>query len=200
MPAPGPSRAALPWRCDSTSRDRLGVAGIPRQIHVSCRARPDRAEWCSAPGTALLETATGNRPHPAGPTPARFRPLTPAKGHTISAKLFVGNLNFSTTQAEIETLFTAVGDVAEVFLPVDRSTGQPRGFAFVTFSDPSVVPEAISRFDGYELQGRMLKVNEARDREPRAADGFRSFDNNAQFKRPKPKGSRRGLRGRKRGF
>ena len=109
---------------------------------------------------------------------------------------------FSTTQAELEALFGQVGDINEVFLPVDRATGQPRGFAFVEFSDPSVVAEAISRFDGTELQGRALKVNEARERAPRPPGGgfTPSFDDPPRFKPGKPKGSRRGLRGRKRGF
>ena len=57
-------------------------------------------------------------------------------------------------------------------MPIDRATGQPRGFAFVEFSDASVVQEAISKFDGTELQGRMLKVNEARDRAPRPRGDF----------------------------
>ncbi len=134
-------------------------------------------------------------------TPVSFA----SKGDVISAKVFVGNLNFSTTQAELETLFATVGDVTEVFLPIDRATGQPRGFAFVEFGDASVIPEAISRFDGTELQGRMLKVNEARERAPRApGGGFGGgidFGADApRFKPGKPKGSRRGVRGRKRGF
>lgn len=99
-------------------------------------------------------------------------------------------------------MFAEVGEVNEVFLPIDRATGQPRGFAFVEFSDASVVAEAITRFDGADLQGRALKVNEARDRAPRPAGGgfTPSFNDAPRFKPGKPKGSRRGLRGRKRGF
>ena len=96
-----------------------------------------------------------------------------------------------------------MGDVSEVFLPVDRATGQPRGFAFVEFSDASVVPAAISRFDGTELQGRTLKVNEARERAPRPPADFGPppfIDDGPRFRPAKPKGSRRGIRGRKRGF
>lgn len=125
--------------------------------------------------------------------------------------MFVGNLNFSTTQAELETLFGQVGEVSEVFLPIDRATGQPRGFAFVQFRDASVVSEAISKFHGAELQGRPLKVNEARERSPRPfvprSDSFggppppRDLNvDDFRGKPAKPKGSRRGLRGRKRGF
>ena len=147
----------------------------------------------------------------------------------IPAKVFVGNLNFRSTQAEIATLFASVGDVTGVVLPVDRATGRPRGFAFVEFRDASVIPAAISRFDGTELGGRPLRVNEAQERAPRPPGSFgRDFDDGPRFSpdvdatepfrpdvdggsrfRPdlnagpqpgKPKGSRRGIRGRKRGF
>ena len=99
-----------------------------------------------------------------------------------------------------------MGEVNEVFVPIDRATGQPRGFAFVEFNDSSVIPAAIAKFDGKELQGRMLKVNEARERAPRPrppGGGFGpdpGFDDARGFKAAKPKGSRRGLRGKKRGF
>ncbi len=88
-------------------------------------------------------------------------------------------------------------------MPIDRATGRPRGFAFVEFSDPAAITEAISLFDGTELQGRMLKVNEARERAPRPTGGGFGPDPwgaGANFKPSRPKGSRRGIRGRKRGF
>ena len=88
-----------------------------------------------------------------------------------------------------------------MFLPVDRATGQPRGFAFVEFDDPSSIPEAISKFDGADFQGRRLKVNEASERAPRPQGAnFGPDDRPSRFKASKPKGSRRGVRGRKRGF
>lgn len=119
----------------------------------------------------------------------------------IASKVFVGNLAFSTTQTEVETLFAQVGEVNEVFLPVDRATGQPRGFAFVEFDDPSSIPEAISKFDGTDFQGRRLKVNEATERAARPPGAnFGPDDRPSRFKASKPKGSRRGVRGRKRGF
>ncbi len=96
-----------------------------------------------------------------------------------------------------------MGQVTEVFLPVDRATDRPRGFAFIEFGDAATVSQAIEKLDGAELNGRNLRVSEARDRAPRTAqpfmdDGPPSMDFG---RRPaKPKGSRRGLRGRKRGF
>lgn len=124
----------------------------------------------------------------------------------ISSRVFVGNLNYETTQQDLETLFAGVGPISEVFLPTDRATGRPRGFAFVEFSDAATVPLAIEKLDGSELQGRNIRVSEARERAPRAPD--MPFDppswGDDRPKRGgfggKPKGSRRGLRGRKRGF
>jgi len=95
-----------------------------------------------------------------------------------------------------------------VFLPVDRATDKPRGFAFVEFGDSAAVPEAIQKLDGTELNGRSLRVSEARDRAPRPPMGGPAFMDDGPAasgmdfgRRPaKPKGSRRGLRGRKRGF
>ncbi len=126
----------------------------------------------------------------------------------ISSRIFVGNLSYETSQTELETLFGQVGQVTEVFLPVDRATDRPRGFAFVEFGDTAAVSQAIEKLDGAELNGRNLRVSEARDRAPRASQpafmddgppmggGGMGFDR----KPAKPKGSRRGLRGRKRGF
>src|SRR5262245_26420536 len=84
--------------------------------------------------------------------------------HTITAKLFVGNLDFNTTRGELERLFGEVGELVSVSLPSDRETGRPRGFAFVEFADAAVADAAAQRFDGYELNGRNLRVNEAQEK------------------------------------
>ena len=124
----------------------------------------------------------------------------------ISSRVFVGNLQYETSAQELETLFSQVGKVVEVVLPVDRMTDRPRGFAFVEFSDASAVAEAISRFDGTELGGRVLQVNEARERAPRppfgggGGDSGGWTDDRPPRKPARPKGSRRGVRARKRGF
>ncbi len=120
----------------------------------------------------------------------------------ISAKIFVGNLNYDTSQRELEELFSQIGEIQDVFLPTDRDTGRPRGFAFVEFVDRGSVAEAIERFDGYELQGRNIRINEAEERQRRAP----GFSDSGFPPKPKggrggkPKGSRRNLRSRKRGF
>ncbi len=95
-----------------------------------------------------------------------------------------------------------MSEVVEVFIPTDRDTGRPRGFAFVEFADPAAVGQAIEKFDGIELDGRNIRVNEAEDRPPRPR-GFSPGGPAPGFKRGKagrPKGSRRNLRKRKRGF
>ena len=133
------------------------------------------------------------------------RELQAPEEDIIASKIFVGNLSYETSQAELEALFAQVGEVTEVFMPVDRATGRPRGFAFVEFSDHASISEAVTKFDGTELQGRPLKVNEARERAARPPGGG-GFGFNPEMgadappKSSRPKGSRRGIRGKKRGF
>ena len=77
-------------------------------------------------------------------------------------KLFVGNLNFRTTQEELTSLFSQYGSVESVSIITDRMTGQPRGFAFVEMTNRNEAEAAISALNGSDLQGRALNVNEAR--------------------------------------
>lgn len=82
-------------------------------------------------------------------------------------KMYVGNLSFQTTKQDIQDLFSPHGQVTDVHLPVDRDSGQPRGFAFVTMSTRGEMNTAIKAADGQDLGGRRLKVNEAQAREER---------------------------------
>lgn len=82
-------------------------------------------------------------------------------------KLYVGNLSFKATELDVRTLFAEHGDVAEVHMPTDRETGQPRGFAFVTMDSKDSMVKAIKALDGQEHDGRNLRVNEAKAREDR---------------------------------
>jgi RNA recognition motif-containing protein len=86
----------------------------------------------------------------------------------MASKVFVGNLNFNTSREELETLFSQVGKPRDVFMPNDRETGRPRGFAFVEFETDDEANNAIEKFNGYELGGRALRVNRAEER-PRGA-------------------------------
>jgi cold-inducible RNA-binding protein len=90
----------------------------------------------------------------------------------MSSKVFVGNLDFNTTKAEVQSLFSQIGEIRDVFLPMDRESGRPRGFAFVEFTSDEDAAKAIEKFNGYQLGGRALRVNAAEDR-PRGGGGGR---------------------------
>ena len=89
----------------------------------------------------------------------------------MSTKLFVGNLSYSVTENDLQDLFAQYGNVAEVNLMMDRMTGRPRGFAFVTMDSKEAAEAASSALNGSDLQGRALTVNEARPREERPPGG-----------------------------
>jgi len=86
-------------------------------------------------------------------------------------KLFVGNLSFNTTTEELEELFSQVGTVASVNVITDKFTGKSRGFGFVEMESTQEAQMAIERFNGHELQGRALTVNEAKPQESRGGGG-----------------------------
>lgn len=83
----------------------------------------------------------------------------------MSTKLYVGNLSYDTTENDLQDAFAAHGTVEQVNLIQDNATGRPRGFGFVTMSDPTAAQAAIAALNGTELGGRALTVNEARPRE-----------------------------------
>jgi RNA recognition motif-containing protein len=89
----------------------------------------------------------------------------------LAVRLFVGNLSYSTTEADLRTYFGTVAQPSQVVLPVDRETGRPRGFAFVEFIDRAHAEQAIQRFNGQVFNGRPLAVSEARAREDRGPGG-----------------------------
>jgi RNA recognition motif-containing protein len=89
----------------------------------------------------------------------------------MATKLYVGNLSFQTTQQDLEELFAQSGQVSSVNLMTDRDTGRSRGFAFVEMSTEEEAKAAIEALDGKELDGRALKVNEARAKEERGGRG-----------------------------
>src|SRR6516225_7225555 len=89
----------------------------------------------------------------------------------MSTKLFVGNLDFKVTENDLEDAFAAHGTVVEANLVTDRTTGRPRGFAFVTTSSPGEAQKAIDALNGKDLGGRAIAVNIARPREERPGGG-----------------------------
>jgi RNA recognition motif-containing protein len=83
----------------------------------------------------------------------------------MPVRLFVGNLPYDVTEAELREHFSAVGSLSYVYLPTDRESGRLRGFAFVEFHDQAQAEEAIRRLNNQPFKGRPLAVNEARTRE-----------------------------------
>jgi len=82
----------------------------------------------------------------------------------VSKKIYVGNLPFSSTEADLKDVFGRHGGVESVSIITDRETGRPRGFAFVEMEDANAAQDAIRALDGTDLGGRNIKVNEAQDR------------------------------------
>lgn len=91
--------------------------------------------------------------------------------HHMSNKLFVGNLSFNTTENDLNDAFSAFGTVTETNLMMDRETGRPRGFGFITMSSAQEAQKAIDALNGKEMDGRALTVNVAKPREERAPGG-----------------------------
>jgi RNA recognition motif-containing protein len=89
----------------------------------------------------------------------------------MTMKLYVGNLAFETSSNDLQTLFAQAGTVESVSLIEDRETGRSRGFGFVEMSSKEEGAAAIQQFNGKELGGRALNVNEARPREDRGGGG-----------------------------
>ncbi len=90
----------------------------------------------------------------------------------MSRKLFVGNMPYSTTEADLRDLFAEAGEVASVKVILDRDTGRPRGFGFVEMGDENGANQAIERLNGRDFQGRPLTVRVAEDRRPPGRPGF----------------------------
>ena len=109
----------------------------------------------------------------------------------MAVRLFVGNMPYGATEADLRTHFTAVAPPSQVVVPVDRETGRPRGFAFVEFLDRAHAEEAINRFNQQPFMGRPLSVSEARPREAGgggAGGGFRPSGGGGGFGGGRPPG------------
>ncbi len=150
-----------------------------------------RAAISALHGSALDgQTLTVNEANPmrgsvGAPREDNRRPFTPGASsggggdrpapmgvRASGVRLFVGNLPYTATNAELEKLFAESGKVVSVSIMMDRATGQSKGFAFVDMGSKDEAAAAIKRFDGREALGRMLKVNEARPPERRPGGFF----------------------------
>jgi RNA recognition motif-containing protein len=103
----------------------------------------------------------------------------------LAVRLFIGNLPYGASEADLRAHFSAVAAPSHVVMPVDRETGRPRGFAFVEFTDRAQADEVIRKFDAQPFQGRNLAVSEARAREDRPPS---SRPPGAGFGGPRPGG------------
>ena len=113
----------------------------------------------------------------------------------MAVRLFIGNLPYSASEADLRAHFAAVAEPSHVVMPVDRETGRPRGFAFVEFVERAVAEDVIKKFDAQPFQGRNLAVSEARAREdrpaPRPGGGYgapRPVPSGGGFGGPRPGG------------
>jgi len=88
-----------------------------------------------------------------------------------NSKLYVGNLSFKTTEDELRSAFGQYGSVTDVYVAMDKMTGRPRGFAFVTMGTAEEAKTAAEKMNGVDLGGRQLTVNEARPKEERSFGG-----------------------------
>ena len=89
-----------------------------------------------------------------------------------NSKLYVGNLSFKTTEDELRSAFSQFGTVTDLYVAMDKMTGRPRGFAFVTMGTPEEAKLATEKMNGLDLGGRQLTVNEARPKEEGGGRGF----------------------------
>lgn len=108
--------------------------------------------------------------------------------HMSNSKLYVGNLSFNTTEDELRSAFSQFGTVTDLYVAMDKMTGRPRGFAFVTMGTADEAKVATEKMNGTDLGGRALTVNEARPKEERPGGGFGGG------------GGRGGFGGERRGF
>jgi RNA recognition motif-containing protein len=89
-----------------------------------------------------------------------------------NSKLYVGNMSFKTSEDELRSAFSQFGTVSDVYVAMDKMTGRPRGFAFVTMGTPEEAKLAAEKLNGVDLGGRALTVNEARPKEEGAGRSF----------------------------
>jgi RNA recognition motif-containing protein len=103
----------------------------------------------------------------------------------MEVKLYVGNLSYTTTEADLQTLFAKAGQVASVALIKDRDTGNSKGFAFVEMTTQAEAQKAVSMLNGFNLENRELKVNLAKPKEERSGGLGRSsgFGNRGSSRR-----------------
>ena len=99
--------------------------------------------------------------------------------------VFVGNMNFRTTESDLRSLFEQFGEITRVQVMTDRETGRSRGFGFVEMADDDAAAQAIQALNGKEFEGRALNVNEARPKPERTGGMGRSFGGGHERREPR---------------
>src|ERR1700732_1951397 len=135
----------------------------------SCPRRSKRCNGSATPDLVLFHSApsgTFNMVVCRGIHTAQQRDI---EGRKSMKNLFVGNMSFQTTTADLRALFEPFGALARVHVAMDRETGRARGFGFVEMTNDEEAAKAIAALDGKEIGGRNLKVNQARPKEERSA-------------------------------
>lgn len=105
--------------------------------------------------------------------------------------LFVGNMSFQTTENELRSVFEPFGEITRIHVVTDRETGRARGFAFVELANEEEAAKAMAALNGKDLNGRTLKVNEARPRPERSGGGARGGHGHGGFSRDDYRGAAR---------
>ncbi len=106
----------------------------------------------------------------------------------MAKRLFVGNLPYSATSAQLEELFSQAGKITSLNLITDKFSGQSKGFAFVEFTTDAEADEAIKKFNNFEIDGRKMVVNEARpqeNRDNRSGGGTGGDRRNSSYNKPR---------------
>ncbi|HTJ47196.1 MAG TPA: RNA-binding protein [Kofleriaceae bacterium] len=135
--------------------------------------RKARAADRSASGQVGPEMGEPIAPDSYVPPARDLAPPAPSRDSVVGTRLYVGNLSYSTDGEDLRALFATKGEVTDVHLVMDRDTGRPRGFAFVTMGTGTEAQKAIAELDGATLDDRQLRVNQAEDR--KAPGGGRRF-------------------------
>ena len=107
-------------------------------------------------------------------------------------KLYLGNLPFAAEDQDIRDAFKDYGTIEDLFIPLDRETNRPRGFAFITLADDELARKAIEEMDGADLMGRNLRVNEAEERRPQQNRGGGGYKGGGGDRRGGGRDDRRG--------
>lgn len=139
-------------------RPKTGPEGVRDCLHN---------RWLRQFTMRVLDSTVSKNPHHGLSRAHHSGPIRKQITRSMNTKMYVGNLPFKATEDELRDLFGQFGAVTDIHLPMDRDSGRPRGFAFVTMDTDTAMNAAINELNGKEWGGRTLAINEARPREER---------------------------------